>query len=188
MALKEAREAAQEIAEKFAQGCWHEDEFIYARLQHISRRVVRDVVKSGLVCYVSWTHVPSHSFLDPGSWKWWCWTPEPHFFWVDGIGKLKEWMLWEVSITRQQLLWMEAFLAAYEVRMFHQILKFKHEAAAYLHMRSAERHKLFEQLAVACRASDSSGRRYVRMLSAPALGEEAQRRRDGALRLGTFLQ
>ena len=191
MALTHARYVAEALSEDFARGCWHEDETVYARFQDISRRVVQDVVQSGLICHVSWSRVPSQSFLDSASWKWWCWIPEPLFLWIDKIPRLKEWLLWEVYITRQQLLWMEAFMADYKVKGFSQILVLKTEAAAYVHMRSSKRKQFFKQLKDACQVRDALLRAHGSLIArdeAPALGEEAMDRREAALQLQMILK
>ena len=102
MALKLAREVNEALYEELARDWWHEDEAVYAADYWFSQRVIQDVVQSQLFCTVVWKRVQLGS--GGAAWKWWCRIPEPHFIWIDKIAGLKEWLLWDVFVSREQLL------------------------------------------------------------------------------------
>ncbi len=175
------RDVAEALTEEFARDCWHEDETVYARFPTLSRHVVRDVVQSQLICTVAWARVPPHHFLEAASWKWWCWIPEPLLMCIGRIDRLKEWLLWEVHITREQLLWFAKFMADHQVKLFLDIEKWNVDAAAYMHMGCSDVRKMFwKEVKTACQARSD----HAKKVNAPELSEEAKHRRDCALRLG----
>ena len=179
MALRQAREVAGDLAEEFAEGEWHEDEKVYERFHDVSRQVVQDVVQSGLICYVCWKRVPAEN-SSPEAWKWWCWIPVPLFIFMSGIPGLREWLQWEVCLSRKQLLWMEEFLAEYKIHHFYVIKVLKIQAAAFLHMKKLSRVIFYQQLEDCCRVSDGHDQRH----EAPRLSRRGQQNKANAQALG----
>ncbi len=100
------------------------------------------------------------------------------------IPRLEEWLLWEVFLSRKQLLWMEAFLAESKVRHFYRIKVLKQEAAASLHVKRLCREKFFLQLEDSCRVSDGQSRKH----EAPALSDRGKQSRATAVAVGVILQ
>ena len=183
MALQLAREVAGDLEEEFAKDKWHEDEEVYARFPDVSRKLVQNVVQSGLICYVKWQQVPGQNSTEL-AWKWWCWIPEPYFMFMSAIPRLQEWLQWEANLSRKQLWWMEQFLAEYRAHQFYRINKLKCEAAAWCHMQRLSKQVFFQQLVDSCRESDGHDKRH----NAPELSDRGRRSKAAAVSLGLILQ
>ena len=102
---------------------------------------------------------------------------------VERIPRLKDWLRWSVKLSREQLLWMEAFLAQNNITEFWQLNEHSVKAAVWLHMNQLNTQSFAKSLRRACQARELPSR-----VTAPSLSAEEKLRRAAALQSTRILR
>ena len=180
-----ARRARELLYDGLATEFWHEDEAVYAAYHTESRQVIQEVIQCQEFCYIWWQKVPAElQNPEAGSaWKWWCWLPEPLYVNVERIPRLEDWLRWSVKLSREQLLWMEAFLAQNNITEFWQLNEHSVKAAVWLHMNQLNTQSFAKSIRRACQARELPSR-----VTAPSLSAEEKLRRAAALQSTRILR
>ena len=106
-------------------------------------------------------------------WKWKCFIPNEPLVFISRIPRLKEWLLYQCQISREQLEWMDEWMDVNGAASFYEIKHYCHDAASYMHLSNRDRLSFFRKLKRAMRLAADP-----RLHEAPALTPRAALRQE----------